>query len=123
MRIAKLHRILRFRMGSHHLLLEEGRHICLPWAGRICNLCNTGALGDDRYMLLDCPALADLRWQFSSHLMSCSNVMRRLLWAKDQQEVCRYITACLDGLSAHSLTLSHPDNITVHPISLGGCQG
>ena len=26
---AKLHRILRFRMGSHHLPVEEGRHFNL----------------------------------------------------------------------------------------------
>ena len=30
---AKLHRILRFRMGSHHLSVEEGRHFNMPRAG------------------------------------------------------------------------------------------
>ena len=98
---AKLHRILRFRMGSHHLPVEEGRHFNLPRASRVCNLCNTDALGDERHMLLECPALADLRLQFSSLLLPCSGVMRRLLWAKDQHEVCRYIIACLDRMSSH----------------------
>ena len=96
---AKLHRIIRFRMGSHHLPVEEGRHFNLPRASRVCN-CNTGALGDERRMLLECPALADLS-QFSSFLLSCSSIMRRLLWAKDQHEVCRYIIACLDWMSLH----------------------
>ena len=54
---AKLHRILRFRMGSHHLPVEEGRHFNLPRASRVCNLCNTDALGDERHMLLECPCL------------------------------------------------------------------
>ena len=98
---AKLHRILRFRMGSHHLPVEEGRRFKLPRASRVCNLCNTDALGDERHMLLECPALADLRLQFSSLLLPCSGVMRRLLWAKDQHEVCRYIIACLDRMSSH----------------------
>ena len=98
---AKLHRILRFRMGSHHLPVEEGRHFNLPRASRVCNLCNTDALGDERHMLLECPALAALRLQFSSLLLPCSGVMRRLLWAKDQHEVCRYIIACLDRMSSH----------------------
>ena len=98
---AKLHRILRFRMGSHHLPVEEGCHFNLPRASRVCNLCNTDALGDERHMLLECPALADLRLQFSSLLLPCSGVMRRLLWAKDQHEVCRYIIACLDRMSSH----------------------
>ena len=52
-------------------------------------------------MLLECLALADLGLQFSSLLLSCSSVMRRLLWAKDQHEVCRYIIACLDRMSSH----------------------
>ena len=98
---AKLHRILRLRMGSHHLPVEEGRPFNLPRASRVCNLCNTDALGDERHMLLECPALADLRLQFSSLLLPCSGVMRRLLWAKDQHEVCRYIIACLDRMSSH----------------------
>ena len=78
---AKLHRILRFRMGSHQLPVEEGRHFNLPRASRVCNLCSADALGDERHMLLECPALADLRLQFSSLLLPCSSVMRRLLWA------------------------------------------
>ena len=98
---AKLHRILRFRMGSHHLPVE-GLHLKQPRASRGCNLCNTGALGDERHMLLECPALAGLRLQFSSLFLSCSSViMRQLLWAKDQHEVCRYIKACLDRMSSH----------------------
>ena len=55
---AKLHRILSFRMGSHHLPIEEGRHFNQPRASRVCNLCNSAALGDERHMLLECPALA-----------------------------------------------------------------
>ena len=88
-------------LGSHHLPVEEGRHFNLPRASRVCNLCNTDALGDERHMLLECPALADLRLQFSSLLLPCAGVMRRLLWAKDQHEVCRYIIACLDRMSSH----------------------
>ena len=97
---AKLHRILRFRMGSHHLTIEEGRHLNQPRAICVCNLCNAGALGDERHMLLQCLALAGLRLQFSSLLLSCSSVIRRLLWAKDQHEVCRYSIACLDRMSS-----------------------
>ena len=45
------------------------------------------------HMLLECHALAGLRLQWSALLLSCSSVMRRLIWAKDQHEVCRYIIA------------------------------
>ena len=98
---AKLHQNLWFRMGSHHLPFEEGRPFNLPRASRVCNMCNTGALGDERHVLLECPALADLSLQFSSLLLSCSTVMWRRLWAKDPHEVCRCIIACLDRMSSH----------------------
>ena len=44
-------------MGSHHLPIEEGRHLNQPRASRVCNLRNTGALGDERHMLLRVPCL------------------------------------------------------------------
>ena len=74
-------------MGSHQLaieVIEEG-----PRAGGVSNLYNAGALGDARHMLLECPALAGLRSQSSLPVQSCSGVMRLLLWAKDQHEVCK----------------------------------
>ncbi len=67
------------------------------WGSCVCNLCNTGALGDERHMLLECPALADLRLQFSSLLLSCSSVI---------------------ALMSHC-----PTQTLFHPISLAGCQG
>ena len=57
---AKLHRTLRFRMGSYRLPIEEGRRLNQPRASHVCNLCNTGELGDERRILLECPALAGL---------------------------------------------------------------
>ena len=96
---AKLHRIFRVRMGSHLLPIEQGSHVQLPRNRRICRLCCTGALGEERHMLLECPALADLRQQYSSLLSDCSGVMARLVWAKDQPLVSKYIIACLDRMS------------------------
>ena len=99
MSTAKLQRILRFRTGSHLLPIEQGRHLCLPRRRRVCRLCHTGALGDERHMLLECPALADLRDEFSPLVAECSGVMARLVWARDQPMVSRYIIACLDRRS------------------------
>ena len=68
---AKLHRIFRFRMGSHHLPVEEGRHFNLPRASRVCNLCNTDALGMRGICCLNA-----LPWQISgcNSLHSCCRV-------------------------------------------------
>ena len=73
MSTAKLQRILRFRMGSHLLPIEQGRHLRLPRHRRVCRLCHTGALGDERHMPLECPALADL--SASPLVAECSGVM------------------------------------------------
>ena len=47
-------------------------------------------------MLLECPALADLRAEFSPLIAECSGVMARLVWARNQPMVGRYIIACLE---------------------------
>ena len=99
MSIAKLQRNLRFRMGSHLLPIEQGRHLRLPRHRRVCRLCHTGALGDERHMLLECPALADLRDEYSPLVAERSGVMARLVWARNQPMVSRYINACLDRMS------------------------
>ena len=98
---AKLQRIFRFRMGSHMLPIEQGRHLQLPRHRRVCKLCRTGALGDERHLLLECPALADVRTEFSQLIAHCSGIMARLVWFKDQPLVSRYIIACLDMVPGH----------------------
>ena len=52
-------------------------------------------------MLLECPALADLRDrdEYSPLVAECSGVMARLVWAKNQPMVSRYIIAGLDKMS------------------------
>ena len=81
-------------MGSHWLPIEQGRHLRLPRHRIACRLCHTGALGDERVLLLQCPALADLRDEFSPLLMDYSGVMARSVWPM----VSRYIIACLDEM-------------------------
>ena len=98
---AQMQRTFRFRMGSHMLPIEQGRHLQLPRHRRVCKLCHAGALGDERHLLLECPALADVRTQFSQLIAHCSGIMARLVWFRDQPLVSRYIMACLDEVSGH----------------------
>ena len=72
----------------------------------------TYPFGDERHMLLECPALADLRLQFSSLLLSCSSVMRRLLWAQAGQTSCWSLELlALTGCHRTDVTLPHSDAI------------
>ena len=88
--------------------------------GRVCNLCISGALGDERHILLVCPALAGLSLQLSLLLLSLSSVMRRLRWAKNQNAVD---TSKLALTRCHRTGLHCPIQMLFHPISLAGCQG
>ena len=50
--------------------------VCLAINSRICRLCHTGALGDERHMLLECFALLDLRakvYRLISDILSNQN--------------------------------------------------
>ena len=68
---AKLQRKFRFCTGSRMLPIEQGRHLLLPRHRRICKLCYAGALGDERHLLLECPALAGVRTQYSQLIAHC----------------------------------------------------
>ena len=74
--------------------------ICACLATGVCVGCFTlELLGDERHMLLSCPALADLRDECSPLVTECSGVMAGLVWARYQHMVSRYIIACLDRMS------------------------
>ena len=70
-------------MGFHLLPIEQGRHLHLP----VSRLCHTEALGNERHMLLECPALANLRGEFSPLVTDCSGVMAMPVWASPGQQV------------------------------------
>ena len=109
---AKLQRILRFcdvfRMGSHLLPIEQGGLLRLPRHRRVCRLCHTGALGDERHMLLECPALADLRDNFSQLITVCSGVMARLVWASPWSAGTSLLDSPLEGHSLRDLASITP---------------
>ena len=64
-------------------------------------------------MLLESHALADLRDKFAPLVAECSGAMARLVWARNQHMVSKYIIAC------------HADDrqTMFNPPSLVGCQG
>ena len=75
----------------------------LPCHRRVCRLCDASTLGDERHMLHECPADADLRGKFcaghSSSQTAQVHVMAGFLSAKDQLMGIRYIIACPDRMS------------------------
>ena len=64
----KLQRIFRFRTSAHMLPTEQGRHLRLPSHRHACKLSIQAPWGDERHLLLECPALAGVRSQSSRML-------------------------------------------------------
>ena len=83
-------------MGAHHLPIQMGRHLRLPRSMRVCHMCHSGAVCDERHVLMECSALLDLRVAFAPLIAEASGIMARLVWADDQPLVSKYIIACLN---------------------------
>ena len=62
-------RFLGFRLGSHKLPVALGRRTGVARDLRLCQHCVQGVVGDEMYMVFECPHLQSLRDQFS-HLFS-----------------------------------------------------
>ena len=53
-----------FRLVSHRLEIEMGRHNNIPREQRFCNVCNMQQTESEYHFLLVCPAYNDLRVKF-----------------------------------------------------------
>ena len=90
---AKLQKILRFRIGSHLLPIEQGRRLRLPCHRRVCRLCHTGALSDERHMLLE--------------LVPCSCRSQRQFFSIGCRVLRCHGQACVGQKPAHGQRLHH----------------
>ena len=46
--------ISRFRLSSHDLQIEKGRHVSIPYKNRHCPTCTTGQIEDEYHFLIQC---------------------------------------------------------------------
>ena len=56
--------LTKFRISSHDLAIEKGRHNNIPRDLRMCNHCNMRVIEDEYHFLLVCPKYYDIRRQF-----------------------------------------------------------
>ena len=54
---------MSFRISSHKLELERSMNKKLAMKDRICKLCNTGAVKDERHLKFNCSSYYTLRYQ------------------------------------------------------------
>ena len=94
-----LQRFIRFRTGCHGLPRDTGSWARTPRSTRLCQLCSLGALGDEKHMVFECPALASLRTTYQ-HLFVCAPTMRQFMWQRDIVGVAKFIDSCLETVYA-----------------------
>ena len=53
--------LTKFRLSSHELLIEKGRHLHITREDRLCKYCNMNLVENEYHFLLVCPKYANLR--------------------------------------------------------------
>ena len=53
-----------FRLSSHHLAIELGRHLNIPRENRLCPYCNQNMVENEYHFLLTCTKYYELRKQY-----------------------------------------------------------
>ena len=76
-----------------HVRHSAGWHACLSGCPNETSF--------NGHILLECPALGDLRSQYAPLIAESSGIMAQLVWAGDQPLVSKYIIACLDRSEVH----------------------
>ncbi len=90
----RLRVFLRFRMGVHGLPIDVGRWRGVPRSRRTCDMCDTGAVGDEHHFVFVCPALAAVRTHYTPLFALRSRTLRAFVWQPDLHLVVRYIYDC-----------------------------
>jgi len=90
----RLRVFLRFRMGVHGLPIDVGRWRGVPRSHRTCDMCDTGAVGDEHHFVFVCPALAAVRTHYAPLFALRSRTLRAFVWQPDLLLVVRYIYDC-----------------------------
>ena len=96
-----LRHFLRFRTGCHGLPVDQGRWgNRVPRLQRFCQLCNNQAIGDERHIVFECPALHDLRARYDSLFRPSITTMRQFMWQDDLAQVAQFIKLSLERVYA-----------------------
>jgi hypothetical protein len=77
--VKKKIRIAKIRTNSHELHSETGCWSIpkTPWDERVCHLCDTKKVEDEKHFLLDCPAYTHIRSHFQNicHTTNLPNLL------------------------------------------------
>lgn len=93
----------RFRTSSHHLCIETGRWqrpIPIPVSERACGLCNSGAVQDEKHVLMECLAVAGIRSRYTNLMEACDGDMNKLLNSECSKDLSWFVHECMRMIDA-----------------------
>ena len=90
--------LLRFRLGAHSLPVVMGRRTGTPRAQRLCQQCDQHAVGDERHMVFECPALQAVRDKYAALFTNGACTMQQFMWQLDITGVAHFVMDCFDVL-------------------------
>ena len=96
MRFSALARFVRFNLSCHDLVVEIGR-----WKhrrrreDRLCTLCSQACIDDERHLVFQCDAYADLRDSYRRLFVDDPD-MPTFFAQNNQRLVIQYVLACLE---------------------------
>lgn len=76
--------------------LLRGFWLVYPRQNRVCTCCNTGALGDKLFLVLERPALAGFCEEYAALVPSDITTMHGFFSQQDHMGVFKYMMQCLD---------------------------
>ena len=92
--------LLRFRLGAHNLPVVLGRRNGTPRDQRLCQRCDQDAVGDERHLIFECPAVQCVRDKYAA-LFACDNcTMQQFMWQADLVGVAHFVRDCFAMLDA-----------------------
>jgi len=92
----QLRAVQRLSLGSYSLPVETGRFPKIDRQERCCTFCDSGAVGDEKHWLMECPATDVARQRFSCLFdLAVLPCMRQLVWRGDRMLVAEFVLACL----------------------------
>ena len=96
--------ILKFSDAPHCMIPKDvsGRWDRVPRAQRVCLHCAQHIIGDERHLVVECPALQIRRNRYSGLFGAAIVTMQQFMWQLDIVGVAHFVMDCFDCLDAAS---------------------
>ena len=94
--------VARFRLSSHFLMVEKGRHLTprIAWNARRCTRCTQGQIDDEYHMLFECDAFQAQRQAVSPLDFLPGDLTSSSLADFADLKVCKFVSVCMNQIES-----------------------